>query len=158
MRGRRSKGKKSTVAIKKIHGSGKESFKTFSRELMIAGSLKNPNINVVPILGFCIDREGLFLVYKYIAGGSLDLRLHPGSGPGPGDDDQLSWSVRFKVALGTARAVEYLHTGSDRCVIHRDIKPSNILLSSKNHPKVQDCSLHVYIICRQLFLLNFVYV
>lgn len=101
---------------------------------MIAGSLKkNPNSHVVPILGFSIDKEGLFLVYKYVAGGSLDLRLHPGSG---NDDDQLSWIVRFKVALGTGRAVEYLHTGSDRCVIHRDIKPSNILLSSKNNPKV----------------------
>ena len=49
----------------------------------------------------------------------------------------LPWSVRFKVAIGIAEAVAYLHYGTERCVVHRDIKPSNILLSSKKIPKVR---------------------
>ena len=49
----------------------------------------------------------------------------------------LSWSVRYKVALGIAQAIAYLHNGTERCVVHRDIKPSNILLSSKKVPKVR---------------------
>ena len=49
----------------------------------------------------------------------------------------LSWSVRYKVALGIAQAIAYLHNGTERCVVHRDIKPSNILLSSKKIPKVR---------------------
>lgn len=48
----------------------------------------------------------------------------------------LSWSVRYKVAIGIAEAVAYLHNGTERCIVHRDIKPSNILLSSKKIPKV----------------------
>ena len=48
----------------------------------------------------------------------------------------LPWSVRYKVAIGIAEAVAYLHNGTERCVVHRDIKPSNILLSSKKTPKV----------------------
>ena len=48
----------------------------------------------------------------------------------------LPWSVRYKVAVGVAESVAYLHSGTDRCVVHRDIKPSNILLSSKKIPKV----------------------
>ena len=42
---------------------------------MIASSLHNPHI--VPLVGFCIDpEEGLFLVYKYVSGGSLERYLH----------------------------------------------------------------------------------
>ena len=51
----------------------------------------------------------------------------------------LPWSVRYKVALGIAQAIAYLHNGTERCVVHRDIKPSNILLSSKKVPKVRAC-------------------
>ena len=57
----------------------------------------------------------------------------------------LPWSVRYKVAIGIAEAVAYLHNGTERCVVHRDIKPSNILLSSKKTPKVV-----------AYFLLNFI--
>ena len=46
--------------------------------------------------------------------------------------------MRFKIALGIAEAVAYLHNGTERCVVHRDIKPSNILLSSKKVPKVKE--------------------
>ena len=49
----------------------------------------------------------------------------------------LPWAARWKVTVGLAKAVEYLHQGTDRCIIHRDIKPSNILLSSNKNPKVE---------------------
>lgn len=62
------------VAIKKVEGQDRESFKAFCRELVIASTLRNGNI--VPLLGFCVDKEGLFLVYKYVSGGSLDHHLH----------------------------------------------------------------------------------
>lgn len=63
------------MAIKRLDKEDKESHKAFCRELMIASSLHNPNI--VPLVGFCIDsEEGLFLVYKYVSGGSLERHLH----------------------------------------------------------------------------------
>lgn len=63
------------VAIKKLDKEDKEAAKAFCRELMIASSLHNPN--VVPLVGFCIDpEEGLFLVYKFVSGGSLERHLH----------------------------------------------------------------------------------
>lgn len=51
----------------------------------------------------------------------------------------LSWSARYKVAVGIAEAIAYLHNGTEKCIVHRDIKPSNILLSSKKRPKVNCC-------------------
>lgn len=49
----------------------------------------------------------------------------------------LPWPVRYKVAVGIAEAIDYLHNGMERCVVHRDIKPSNILVSSRKTPKVR---------------------
>jgi serine/threonine protein kinase len=46
-----------------------------------------------------------------------------------GEENVLGWEVRYKVAVGICKALEYLHDGSPRSVIHRDVKPSNILLS-----------------------------
>lgn len=66
---------KTALAIKRLDKEDKESPKSFCRELMIASSLHSSNI--VPLLGFCIDpEEGLFLVYKYVSGGSLEHYLH----------------------------------------------------------------------------------
>lgn len=61
-----------------------------------------------------------------------------------GSSSTLPWSVRYKVAVGIAKAIAYMHNGTKRCVVHRDIKPSNILLSSKKSPKVKNKRL---IIC-----------
>lgn len=62
------------MAIKRLDKEDKESSKVFCRELMIASSLHN--FHIVPLVGFCIDAEGLFLVYKYVSGGSLERFLH----------------------------------------------------------------------------------
>ncbi|KAF5184524.1 Receptor-like kinase lip1 [Thalictrum thalictroides] len=126
------------VAIKRLDKEDKESAKAFCRELMIASSLDNRNI--VPLVGFCLDPdEGLFLVYKYVSGGSLEHHLHEKRSIK--GCYSLTWSARFKIALGIAEAIAYLHNGAERCVVHRDIKPSNILLSSKNTPKLCDFGL-----------------
>ncbi|KAL3525518.1 hypothetical protein ACH5RR_013890 [Cinchona calisaya] len=127
---------RTAVAIKRLDKEDKESSKAFCRELMISSSLHNPFI--VPLVGFCIDpEEGLFLVYKYVSGGSLERYLHEKKRVGPA----LPWSARYRVAVGIAEAISYLHNGTERCIVHRDIKPSNILLSSRKTPKLCDFGL-----------------
>ncbi|RID55383.1 hypothetical protein BRARA_G02649 [Brassica rapa] len=130
------------LAIKRLDKEDTESPKSFCRELMIASSLQCPNI--VPLLGFCIDPEqGLFLVYKYVSGGSLEHYLHDKKKKKRGVKVPfcLPWSTRYKIALGIADAIAYLHNGTEQCVVHRDIKPSNILLSSNKKPKLCDFGL-----------------
>ncbi|GAB2300084.1 hypothetical protein Dimus_038601 [Dionaea muscipula] len=130
---------RTAVAVKRLYKEDKEASKAFCRELMIASSLQHPN--VVPLLGFCIDPEdGLFLVYKYVSSGSLEHHLHDKK-RGSNRFASLSWSHRYKVAIGVAEAIAYLHNGTERCIVHRDIKPSNILLSSKRRPKLCDFGL-----------------
>ena len=49
---------------------------------------------------------------------------------------KLGWKIRYKVAVGTARGLEYLHERCQRRIIHRDIKAANILLADDFEPQV----------------------
>lgn len=50
----------------------------------------------------------------------------------------IGWVERYKVAVGVAKALNYLHNdGKKEAVFHMDIKSSNILLSDNFEPKVQ---------------------
>jgi serine/threonine protein kinase len=53
-----------------------------------------------------------------------------------GPREKLNWSLRYKIVLGTAEGLRYLHEGCQRRIIHKDIKASNILLSEDFEPQV----------------------
>ncbi|KAG2406796.1 LRR receptor [Vigna angularis] len=53
----------------------------------------------------------------------------------------LDWPTRKRVALGTARGLEYLHEQCNPRIIHRDVKAANILLDGDFEPVVGDFGL-----------------
>ncbi|CAH1437351.1 unnamed protein product [Lactuca virosa] len=53
----------------------------------------------------------------------------------------LEWGVRYKIAMGLAYALLYLHEEWEQCVVHRDIKTSNIMLDSGFNAKLGDFGL-----------------
>ncbi|CAA0837207.1 Protein STRUBBELIG-RECEPTOR FAMILY 8 [Striga hermonthica] len=53
----------------------------------------------------------------------------------------MTWNVRVRVALGTARALEYLHEVCLPSVVHRNLKSANILLDEELNPHLSDCGL-----------------
>lgn len=127
------------VAIKKIKGINTESARTELRqsfnELKYLNSCRHEN--VVPLLGCCLEQNEPCLVYQYMPGGSLDNRLFPKSS----NVRPLSMLDRIKIARGTAKGLQYLHTFTAKPIIHGDIKPGNILLDNNNEPKIGDFGL-----------------
>ncbi|KAG1334608.1 LRR receptor kinase SERK2, partial [Cocos nucifera] len=53
----------------------------------------------------------------------------------------LDWPTRKRVALGTARGLEYLHEHCNPKIIHRDVKAANVFLDEDFEPVVGDFGL-----------------
>ncbi|KAI5681754.1 hypothetical protein M9H77_02982 [Catharanthus roseus] len=109
--------------------------KQFVSEIEILTTLEHKNI--ISLFGFCFEDNNLLLVYDLLSRGSLEDNLHDNSRKG----NLFAWEDRYKVALGVAEALEYLHDGTSEPIIHRDVKSSNILLSSDFEPKLSDFGL-----------------
>ena len=60
------------------------------------------------------------------------------------DPHAFCWNERYKVALGIAEALDYLHSCNAQPVIHTDVKSSNILLSDDFEPQVMRFRLFIF--------------
>jgi serine/threonine protein kinase len=93
--------------------------------------------NIVELVGYCAEHDQRLLVYEYCSNGTLQDGLHS-------DDEfkkKLSWNTRVSMALGAARALEYLHEVCEPPIIHRNFKSANVLLDDDLSVLVSDCGL-----------------
>ncbi|KAL9259218.1 G-type lectin S-receptor-like serine/threonine-protein kinase-like protein [Drosera capensis] len=122
------------------------------------------HLNLVRLWGFCNEKGHRILVYEYVPNGSLDKYLfrsshnqantspqvtttasdmEDGSEERPAVEEKpvLDWNIRYRIAVGVARAIAYLHEECLEWVLHCDIKPENILLGDDFCPKISDFGL-----------------
>ncbi|KAI3711908.1 hypothetical protein L1987_70457 [Smallanthus sonchifolius] len=84
--------------------------------------------NVTKLLGYCIEGTRLFLVYDFALHAILDrLIFDP-------ECTLLNWDNRYRIIIGVARALLYLHRDAPVRVIHCDVKPGSILLDESLNP------------------------
>ncbi|KAE9466005.1 hypothetical protein C3L33_02081, partial [Rhododendron williamsianum] len=100
-----------------------------------AARLRHPNI--VTLLGYCLEHGQHLLVYEYVRNLTLDDALHSDAYM------TLSWGQRLRIALGVARALDYLHSTCMPPVPHSNLKAANILLDEELMPRLSDCGLAV---------------
>ncbi|GMN34203.1 hypothetical protein TIFTF001_004562 [Ficus carica] len=121
------------VAVKKISRGSRQGKKEYLTEVKIISQLRHRNL--VQLLGWCHDKGEFLLVYEFMPNGSLNSHLFNKR------ISPLTWSTRYKISLGLASALLYLHEEWERCVVHRDIKSSNIMLDSSFNVKLGDFGL-----------------
>uniref|UniRef100_A0A2C9UZH6 non-specific serine/threonine protein kinase n=1 Tax=Manihot esculenta TaxID=3983 RepID=A0A2C9UZH6_MANES len=93
--------------------------------------------NLVKLAGYCIDGANRLLILKYFSNGSLRSKLH-------GNENVLDWKKRMKIAIGSAKGLQYLHEDCEPKIIHLDVKADNILLDDNFEPKVSDFGLSLF--------------
>ncbi|PIA55717.1 hypothetical protein AQUCO_00700198v1 [Aquilegia coerulea] len=126
---------KSLIAVKNLFNNKGQAEQEFKVEVEAIGKVRHKNL--VGLIGYCVEGTQRMLIYEYVNNGNLEQWLHGDAGP----LNPLTWDVRIKIAIGTAKGLAYLHEGLEPKVVHRDIKSSNILLDKKWNPKVSDFGL-----------------
>jgi len=100
----------------------------FRQEAQIASTLEHPHI--VPIIDVGEEEGTLYLVMRYLKGGTLYDLLHRGPLP------LQAVLLRYLAEIG--QALDYAHALG---VVHRDVKPKNILLDLQANPSITDFGL-----------------
>ncbi|XP_042389812.1 LRR receptor kinase SERK2-like isoform X1 [Zingiber officinale] len=93
--------------------------------------------NLLRLIGFCTTPTERLLVYPFMQNLSVAYRLREFKT----GEAVLNWPTRKRVALGTARGLEYLHEHCSHKIIHRDVKAANILLDEDFEAVVGDFGL-----------------
>ncbi|CAL4955058.1 unnamed protein product [Urochloa decumbens] len=123
------------VAVKMLKGT-KGDGEEFMNE--VASISRTSHVNIVMLLGFCLQGSKRALIYEYMPNGSLERYAFNNN---MNSKNILSWEKLFDIAIGIARGLEYLHRGCNTRIVHFDIKPHNILLDQNFCPKISDFGL-----------------
>ncbi|XP_058209739.1 probable leucine-rich repeat receptor-like serine/threonine-protein kinase At3g14840 [Rhododendron vialii] len=123
------------IAVKQLSSKSKQGNREFVNEIGMISALQHPHL--VKLYGCCIEGNQLLLVYEYMENNSLARALF-----GPEECPlQLDWPTRYKICIGIARGLAYLHEESRLKIVHRDIKATNVLLDKNLNPKISDFGL-----------------
>lgn len=107
----------------------------FRAKMEEIGAFVHPNLE--PLKGYFYGREEKLLLYEPMPNGSLSSLLH---GYGKPPNFSLSLEIRAKIAVGTASAIEYLHSAGAGAT-HGNIKSSNVFVTGDYEARVSEAGL-----------------
>uniref|UniRef100_A0A6N2K6H7 Protein kinase domain-containing protein n=1 Tax=Salix viminalis TaxID=40686 RepID=A0A6N2K6H7_SALVM len=125
------------VAVKKLNSATLPSDMSDDFTEIVASISLLHHPNVTELVGYCSEHGQHLLVYEFHKNGSLHDFLHLSDEY----SKPLIWNSRVKIALGTARSLEYLHEVCSPSIVHKNIKSANILLDTELNPHLSDSGL-----------------
>uniref|UniRef100_A0A804PWA3 Protein kinase domain-containing protein n=1 Tax=Zea mays TaxID=4577 RepID=A0A804PWA3_MAIZE len=117
------------------NANGRISVDDFLEQIECISDIKHPNI--LELVGYCAEYGQRLLVYEHFSRTTLDDAIHDGKDT----ESALSWNARLQVALGSGKALEYLHHSFHSPIVHQNFEPANVLLDKKFSVCVAECGL-----------------
>ena len=132
-----------TVAVKVLepfdNGSPERQSKLVKRriqqELEVLASLRHRHL--MSLRAYVRESDRFSLVYDYMPTGSLEDAMNRVKG----NQLQLGWDVRLRIAVGVIKGLQYLHFTCIPQILHYNLKPTNVMLDAEFEPRLADCGL-----------------
>ncbi|KAK1611537.1 hypothetical protein QYE76_035210 [Lolium multiflorum] len=130
------------VAVTRLAEVTPQADQVFRSEMSVIRQVNH--MNLVRVWGFCSERSHRLLVSEHVENGSLAKALFNCGAEELG----VEWHSRYKIAVGVAKGLAYLHHECSEWILHCDMKPENILLDVSLEPKITGFGL-VKLLSRQ---------
>ncbi|KAH9654551.1 protein kinase domain-containing protein [Citrus sinensis] len=114
-----------TVSVKKIEW-GATRIKIVSEFITRIGTVRHKNL--IRLLGFCYNRHQAYLLYDYLPNGNLSEKIRT----------KRDWAAKYKIVLGVARGLCFLHHDCYPAIPHGDLKASNIVFDENMEPHLAE--------------------
>ncbi|MDI1430588.1 serine/threonine-protein kinase [Polyangium sorediatum] len=131
------------VAVKRLHphlASDPAFVAQFRDEMWMTGALRHPN--VVEVVGWGSDDQGLYLAVELVQGVSLARLMKTIFDTGEAFTERMVVFLARQICrgLGTAHALR-APSGEPLYLVHRDLTPGNVLCSFQGDVKITDFGL-----------------
>ncbi|KAJ4846792.1 hypothetical protein Tsubulata_014106 [Turnera subulata] len=113
------------VSVKKIELEAKGR-KIMTEFIMQMGNARHKNL--VRLLGFCYNGHVAYLLYDYLPNGNLAEKINV----------KRDWLAKYKLVVGIARGLCFLHHDCFPAIPHGDLKSSNIVFDENMEPHLAE--------------------
>ncbi|KAK7828829.1 leucine-rich repeat receptor-like protein kinase tdr [Quercus suber] len=103
-----------TVLVKKIEWEAKR-IGVMSEFITSLGNSRHKNL--IRLLGFCYNKHLAYLLYDYLPNGNLAEKIRM----------KMDWATKYKIIVGIAKGLCFLHHDCYPAIPHGDLKSSNIV-------------------------------
>ncbi|XP_022938147.1 leucine-rich repeat receptor-like protein kinase TDR isoform X1 [Cucurbita moschata] len=117
-----------TVSIKKIDWEAKR-MRTMSDFITRLGSTRHENL--VRLLGFCYNKQMVYLLYDYFPNGNLAEKIAI----------TREWSTKLNLVIAIARGLHFLHHDCYPAIPHGDLRSSNVIFDENMEPHLAEFGL-----------------
>ncbi|KAG9156651.1 hypothetical protein Leryth_006628 [Lithospermum erythrorhizon] len=117
-----------TVSIKKIEWETKH-MRGMLQYLSRMGDARHKNLT--RLLGLCYNRHLVYLLYDSFGNGNLSERI----------GEKRDWSAKYKIIIGIAKGLCFLHHDCVPAIPHGDLKSCNILFDENMEPRLAEYGL-----------------
>ncbi|KAJ4959127.1 hypothetical protein NE237_026238 [Protea cynaroides] len=122
-----------TVSVKKIEWGARRRG-VMSEFISRMGNARHKNLT--RLLGLCSNKHVAYLLYDYLPNGNLAEKMNMKR-----ETPISTWSAKYKIVIGIARGLCYLHHDCYPAIPHGDIKASNIVFDENQEPHLAEFGL-----------------